>query len=277
MSEPDKSAKGVQGGAREARASAFNPLMEVRYFFTALGYFTRVPVPRWVGFEPPWLNAAARYFPLVGVLVGVLAALVYLGALHVFPAGVAVLLSMAATLLVTGAFHEDGLADCLDAFGGGYKKEDVLRIMHDSRIGAFGAIGLIVALALKWQTLAMLPPLRAATLMIAGHAASRVLAISYLASLEYVRPEGKAKPVAQRLSASALLLAAVFGLPWLCWPAWPDWRAAIATLAVLGVLRFALGRYFVRRIGGYTGDCLGFAQQIFELAIYLMGLAWISS
>ena len=69
----------------------------------------------------------------------------------------------------------------------------------------------------------------------------------------------------------------MFGLPWLFWPAWPDWRAGVATLAVLGALRYALGRYFVRRIGGYTGDCLGFAQQVFELAIYLMGLAWISS
>ncbi|MFP6559904.1 adenosylcobinamide-GDP ribazoletransferase [Paraburkholderia sp. B3] len=250
-----------------------NPLAELRYFFTALGYFTRVPVPRWVGFEPAWLNAAARYFPLVGVLVGALAALVYLVALRVFPPGVAVLLSMAATLLATGAFHEDGLADCCDAFGGGYQREDVLRIMHDSRIGAFGAIALVVALALKWQTLAALPPMRAATLMIAAHAASRACAISYLVTLDYVRDEGKAKPVAQRMSAAALLCACVSGLPWLFWP---DWRAGLATLVVLAVLRYGLGRYFVKRIGGYTGDCLGFAQQVFELAIYLMGLAWIS-
>ncbi|MFP4906508.1 adenosylcobinamide-GDP ribazoletransferase, partial [Paraburkholderia sp. BR14261] len=112
-----------------------NPLAELRYFFTALGYFTRVPVPRWVGFEPAWLNAAARYFPFVGALIGALGALVYLAALRVFPANVAVLLSMAVTLLATGAFHEDGLADSLDAFGGAYAREDVLRIMHDSRIG----------------------------------------------------------------------------------------------------------------------------------------------
>ena len=255
------------------------PLAELRYFFTALGYFTRVPVPRWVGFEPAWLNAAARYFPLVGVLIGALGALVYLAALRVFPASVAVLLSMAVMLLATGAFHEDGLADCLDAFGGAYTREDVLRIMHDSRIGAFGAIGLVVALALKWQTLAALPPARAAMLMIAAHAASRACAISYLVSLEYVRPEGKAKPVAQRMSARAWLCACVFGLPWLFWPTWsvtPDWRAGVATLVVLAVLRYVLGRYFVRRIGGYTGDCLGFAQQVFEIAIYLVGLAWIS-
>jgi adenosylcobinamide-GDP ribazoletransferase len=250
-----------------------NPLAELRYFFTALGYFTRVPVPRWVGYEPHYLNAAARYFPLVGVLVGGVGALIYLAALRMFPVGVAVLLSMATTLLLTGAFHEDGLADCCDAFGGGYTRDDVLRIMHDSRIGAFGAIALVIALALKWQTLAALPPLRAAWLMIGAHAASRACAISYLATLDYLRAEGKAKPVAQRMTSGSLALAAVFGLPWLFWP---DWRAGCAALAVLIVLRFALGRYFVRCIGGYTGDCLGFAQQVFEIAIYLTGLAWIS-
>ena len=257
-----------------------NPLAELRYFFTALGYFTRVPVPRWVGYEPHYLNAAARYFPLVGVLVGGVSALVYLAALHVFPASVAVLLSMAASLLITGAFHEDGLADCADAFGGAYTRENVLRIMQDSRIGAFGAIALVIALTLKWQTLAALPPMRAAALMVAAHAASRVSAISYLATLDYVRAEGKAKPVAQRLRGLALVWAAVSGLPWLGWPngfGAPDWRFAATVLVVLVVLRAAMGRYFVRRIGGYTGDCLGFAQQIFELSIYLVGLAWISS
>jgi adenosylcobinamide-GDP ribazoletransferase len=246
---------------------------ELRYFFTALGYFTRVPVPRWVGYEPHYLNAAARYFPLVGALVGAAGAIVYMAALRIFPGGVAVLLSMATTLLITGAFHEDGLADCVDAFGGAYTRDDALRIMHDSRIGAFGAIALMVALALKWQTLASLPPLRAAWLMIAAHAASRACAISYLVTLDYVRAEGKAKPVAQRMSRSAFCCAIVVGMPWLFWP---QWRAGCITLLVLVVLRFVLGRYFVRRIGGYTGDCLGFAQQIFELAIYLVGLAWIS-
>jgi adenosylcobinamide-GDP ribazoletransferase len=249
------------------------PLLELRYFFTALGYFTRVPVPRWVGYEPAYLNASARYFPLVGVLVGGVGAIVYLAALRVFPAGVAVLLSMAATLLLTGAFHEDGLADCFDAFGGAWKRDDVLRIMHDSRIGAFGAIALMVALALKWQTLAAMPPMRAAWLIVAAHATSRTMAISYLCTLDYVRAEGKAKPVAQKMGVGAFLLAAAFGLPWLFWP---DWRMACVMLGVLAVMRFLLGRYFVKRIGGYTGDCLGLAQQLFELALYLIGLGWIS-
>ncbi|KND58279.1 Cobalamin synthase [Candidatus Paraburkholderia schumanniana] len=250
------------------------PLDELRYFFTALGYFTRVPVPRWVGFEREYLNAAARYFPLVGAMVGGVAALAYLAALRVFPAGVAVLLSMAATLVLTGAFHEDGLADCVDAFGGAYTREDALRIMHDSRIGAFGAIALIVALAHKWQTLAALPPQRVAWIMVAAHAASRAFAISYLVTLDYVRAEGKAKPVAQRMSLASFALVLVFGLPWLFLI---DWKLACVTILELIVLRIFIGRYFVKRIGGYTGDCLGLAQQVFEIAIYLIGLAWISS
>ncbi|MBU9125743.1 adenosylcobinamide-GDP ribazoletransferase [Burkholderia multivorans] len=247
---------------------------EVRYFLVALGYFTRVPVPKAIGYAAGDLDQAARYFPLVGACVGAWGALVYLAALRVLPASIAVGLSMAATLLATGAFHEDGLADSCDAFGGGYTRDDVLRIMHDSRIGTFGAVALIVALGLKWQALAAMPPLRAAWTMIAAHAASRAAAVSLLLSLDYVRPEGKAKPVAQRMNARAACMAAAFGLPWLFWP---DWRAGVAALVALALVRACAARYFVKRIGGYTGDCLGFAQQASELAVYLVMLGWMSS
>jgi adenosylcobinamide-GDP ribazoletransferase len=246
---------------------------EARAFFAALGYFTRLPVPRGIGFEVGDLAGAARYFPLVGVLIGGLGAVVYLASMRVFPASIAVLLSMAATLVATGAFHEDGLADCCDAFGGGMTRDDVLRIMRDPRIGAFGAIGLVISLALKWQALVALPPLTAAWLMIASHAASRALTASYLVTLEYARVEGKAKPVAERMSVGAYCFAAVMGLPWVFWP---DWRAGVFALAVAIVLRMLLASWFVRRIGGYTGDCLGLAQQIFEVTIYLAVLGWIS-
>ena len=247
---------------------------ELRYFFVALGYFTRVPVPRSIGHEAGDLDQAARYFPLVGVCVGAWGALVYLAALRVLPASIAVGLSMAATLVATGAFHEDGLADSCDAFGGGYTRDDVLRIMHDSRIGTFGAVALVIALGLKWQALAAMPPLRAAWTMVAAHAASRAAAVSLLMSLDYVRPQGKAKPVAQRMGAGAAWVAAAFGLPWLFWP---DWRAGLAAFVALMLVRAWAARYFVKRIGGYTGDCLGFAQQLGELAIYLVVLGWISS
>jgi adenosylcobinamide-GDP ribazoletransferase len=189
----------------------------------------------------------------------------------VWPAGIAVLLSMAATLLATGAFHKDGLADSCDAFGGGYTREDIFRIMRDSRIGAFGAITLVIALALKWQALATLPPARAAWAMVAAHAASRALAISIPLGLDCAREDGKARPVARALSWRGALLAAASGLPWLCGF---GWRFACATLAALALLRTGALRYLRRRLGGYTGDCLGAVQQLAELAIYLMVCAW---
>lgn len=266
----------TERGKSSFRASArrFDLRVELRYLLAALGYFTRVPVRQDIGAAAGDLAGAIRYFSLVGALVGIVGAIVFLSALRFFPPSLAVLLSMAATLAMTGAFHEDGLADCCDGFGGGATREDVLRIMRDSRIGAFGAIGIVLALALKWQTLSALPPLMSAWLMIVAHAASRAMAASYLVTLDYARVEGKAQPVAQRMPIRTYALVAVFGLPWLFWP---DWHAGVLVLAVLVVLRMLLGRYFARRIGGYTGDCLGLAQQLFELAIYLTMLAWISS
>lgn len=223
------------------------------------------------------MNRAARYFPLIGWLVGAVAAAVYWLVLRTVPAqGVAVAVSMGATLLLTGAFHEDGLADCADGFGGGYTPEDRLRIMHDSRIGAFGAIAVCMALLLKWQLLSAMAPHSIGILvaMVAAHAASRAAAVSHLLTHDYVRAEGKAKPVAQRMRWSDALWAGVFGVVPLLW-----FGPMCAALIVVGLIlaRWLLGRYFVRRIGGITGDCLGMAQQIFELLILWGLLAWMSS
>jgi adenosylcobinamide-GDP ribazoletransferase len=249
-----------------------------RALWTAIGYFTRIPVPASVGFSQDGLNRAARYFPLVGWLVGAAGALAYWLAVHTVPApGVAVAASMVVTLLLTGAFHEDGLADCADGFGGGYTPEDRLRIKHDSRIGAFGAIAVCMALLLKWQLLtAMALPHTAGVMaaMVAAHAASRGMAVSYLLTPDYVRAEGKGKPVAQRMRWQDAVWVVLFGVLPLLW-----FGAACAAIVVAALLvaRWALGRYFLRRIGGITGDCLGFAQQLFELLTLWVLLAWTSS
>jgi adenosylcobinamide-GDP ribazoletransferase len=95
-----------------------------------------------------------------------------------------------------------------------------------------------------------------------------------LSTHDYARAAGKAEPVARRPGRGALFLIGACGLPWLFWP---DWRCGALTLGVLLGLRQLIGYWWRRRLGGYTGDCLGFAQQIFELAIYLSTLAWISS
>jgi len=232
----------------------------------AVMFFTRVPVSSSARHDPEDLQRAAAWFPLVGWLVGAVAAGVWWAAVQVWPPMVASGLSLAVTLLLTGAFHEDGFADVCDGFGGGYTKERVLEIMRDSRVGAFGAIGVVMILGLKWQTVAVLPVTTGAAVLFAGHAVSRAAAVSLMAVLPYVRdPAGKAKPLATELGGGRLVTALVCGFaPVVLLPARCAW-----SVAAVAVVWWLLGRWFRRRIGGYTGDCLGAAQQATEVVFYL--------
>lgn len=274
---------------------------EAEAFFGAVRFFTRLPVPAWVGHSQAALDRAARYFPLVGILVGVLGGLTFLITAFVLPVSIAVLLSMAATLAVTGAFHEDGLADAVDGFGGGWTREQVLMIMKDSRIGSYGAIAVALMLLAKFNALLELPDEWIAPALVAAHAASRFFSTLLIFSLDYVRedmppqppPRGggdggsqaaparnvggevwaKSKPLAVRMGAGGLAVAGCFGLAPL---ALLPWQAALAGLGLAALTTFFAARHFVRRIGGYTGDCLGATQQGAELAIYIgiLAVAW---
>lgn len=244
---------------------------EIEYFFAALRFFTRLPVPGWVGHSAEQLNHAARYFPLIGVIVGAIGGGVTLAAALLWPLPLAILAGMAATLLATGAFHEDGLADSIDGFGGGWTREDVLRIMKDSRIGSYGAIGIALVLLAKYQALAVLPAPGFFAALVAGHAVSRFASTTLIFALDYARDDdsSKSKPLATRMSRGELALAALFGLvPCLLLP---PAQVAVALLLV-AIVTLLAARYFAKRIGGYTGDCLGATQQVTELAFYL-GLA----
>ena len=126
---------------------------ELRLLLVAVQFLTRVPVPRWVGFKASWLNECARHLPLVGLGIGAFGALIWCAAAQVWPPTVAVLLSMVATVWLTGGFHEDGLSDTCDALGGAVSRDKALLIMKDSRIGAYGAISLVLMLGLKAATL----------------------------------------------------------------------------------------------------------------------------
>jgi adenosylcobinamide-GDP ribazoletransferase len=235
-------------------------------FLTALMFFTRVPVPKTLPYSEAYLNQSSRYFPLVGTVVGLVAGSVFWLSSLVLSLPVAVLLSMAGSILLTGGFHEDGLADACDGFGGGWTKERILEIMKDSRVGAFGAMGLVMVLLLKYTCLTSLPLHLMPLLLVAGHSLSRWVAVSFLFTHEYVREEGKAKPLASQLSFGALLFAGFWGVlpllffqnPWVFLLPFP-----------LFFVKWALGHYFQRWIGGYTGDCLGAAQQVLEIVFYL--------
>lgn len=241
---------------------------EAEAFFGAVRFFTRLPVPAWVGHSQEALDRAARYFPLVGILVGALGGLTFLLAALALPVSIALLFSMAATLLVTGAFHEDGLADAVDGFGGGWTREQVLAIMKDSRIGSYGALAVALMLLAKFNALYELPDEWIAPALVAAHAASRFCSTALIYALDYVRDDdsSRAKPLAVRLGSGSLAVAGLFGLAPL---ALLPWEAALAGLALAALTTFLDARYFVKRIGGYTGDCLGAAQQLAELAIYL--------
>lgn len=240
-------------------------MRELRLFFTALMFFTRIPCGRWAGSTQDDLNHASRYFPWVGLLVGSVAAATYWVSHHFLPQEIAVLLSIVATLLLTGAFHEDGLADAADGLGGGWEKEQVLTIMKDSRLGSYGALAIIMALLLKFQTLSHLAPALLPWVLIAGHALSRLAAVLVIAMQEYVRVSGRAKPLATKLSTPGLIVAGIGGLlPLVAFA--PHFLWALAPV-VLVWLWFS--RMLKRRLGGYTGDCLGAMQQLCELAFYL--------
>ncbi|WP_317984303.1 adenosylcobinamide-GDP ribazoletransferase [Candidatus Dactylopiibacterium carminicum] len=192
-------------------------MTELRRLLIAIGYFTRLPIPARVGWSAAELNRSARYFPLVGLLVGCACTAALWAAAQMFPPLVAVLLSMIFGLLLTGAFHEDGLADSADGFGGGWKKARVLSIMKDSRIGSYGAIALICAQLLKAGTLVSLDALALLALPLV-HALSRVPPLLIMAFMDYVREDNsaRAKPVAEGLGRAEWLTGALLGL----WPRW---------------------------------------------------------
>jgi len=249
---------------------------QVRLFFIALQFFTRLPIPAWVGFEAAWLQHASRYFPLVGIVVAAIAAAVYYAAALVLPAPVAAVLSTAASIYITGAFHEDGFADTCDGLGGGMTKERALEIMKDSRVGAYGAIGIVCMLVAKLSALAMLPPRVAVTALFVAHPLSRLAATALIWRLDYVRGEGKAKPLAQQMTTTEFAIATLTcALPAAYIVATDAMTPAAMLAAIVAATAAALwlGRLFVRRLGGYTGDCLGAVQQLAEALIYIAVLA----
>jgi adenosylcobinamide-GDP ribazoletransferase len=251
-------------------------MQQVRLFFIAMQFFTRLPIPAWVGFEESWLQHASRYFPLVGCVVAAIAAGVYSAAALLLPAPVAAVLSTAASIYLTGAFHEDGFADTCDGLGGGMTPARTLEIMKDSRIGAYGAIGIVCMLATKLSALSMLPPAQAVAALFLAHPLSRLAAASLIWQLEYVRGDGKAKPLAQQMTTAEFAIASATALLPAALLLAGGWAAADAVLAALMAALLAalwLGYKFLRRIRGYTGDCLGAVQQVAEALIYVAVLA----
>ncbi len=249
---------------------------ELHVLYTAVSFLTRIPVPEFP-FRDEYLSAAARYSPLVGALVGTIGAGVYAAATLLWPPEIAVALCLATTVYVTGAFHEDGFADFCDGFGGGWTKERILEIMKDSRTGAYGVVGAALMLLVRWAGLVTLAQHHVVVLdrnvslaicaLVGGHSISRFFSATYIYTHEYVREneDSRAKPMAKSMTGLSFLFAAVTTSPALLLLPLPYYFAAVPLL----IFYVWFGRLLVRRIGGYTGDCLGAAQQISEALFYL--------
>ncbi len=238
---------------------------QLNLFFLALGFFSRIPMPQWVEYSPEKLNQSSRYLTLVGWLLGALVAGVFFSAHTIFPETISLWLAMGFSLLLTGAFHEDGLADTADGFGGAFAREKKLTIMKDSRIGTYGASALVMALLGKYLLLIENSDIIIALLI--AHPLSRATAVSLIADMKYVSDSdtSKSKPLANRLSKMDLTILLITALPALFFLSLV--HAAIL-LAVLIAVRILAKAYLNKQIDGYTGDTLGAVQQISELTIY---------
>lgn len=257
---------------------------EWRIFLTAVMFLTRIRVPASIDHRPEYLQQSPRYFPLVGWIVGGISVLSFLVFNKFFSENIALLASIIAGILTTGAFHEDGFADTCDGFGGGWTKEKILLIMKDSRLGTFGVIGLLSILSAKFLVLKELPKFTPVSLsntlniflnyrvfigiILTGHSLSRFMGVTVIQQYAYVTADdgSKSKPVTtSRLSLPSLLVAALFGiLPMVLLP--PVFLFALLPVVLA---RFRMAAYFNKWIGGYTGDCLGAIQQVTEIVFYL--------
>ncbi len=245
----------------------------------AISFFTRLKIPPIKDFQQSWLNQANRYYGLVGILIGSISALVLLLASQFLPLSISIILSMICSVLVTGAFHEDGFADTWDGFGGGWTIDNKLSIMKDSRLGTYGALALVFAILIKYQLLIEISNIDSATTyqiiiaIIIAHTASRAMAVSIIFDQPYVRDNesSKIKPMTEQQSiVELIILLATSALPLLL----IEFKLACLLIGLLLLLRYFLIRWYHQQIGGYTGDLLGAAQQIAEICCYTVLLAY---
>ncbi len=240
---------------------------ELNIILSAFLFFTRVRLPFHVDYKKENQQFILTWFPLIGIFVGTVGGLSYYLSAFIFPQLVCVVLALGAMVLTTGALHEDGWGDVCDAFGGGYSKEQILNIMKDSRVGAYAAIGLIFLFAIKIAALSGISESKIPTLFIAAHALSRWPVLLITKFWQNARQTGasKSRDSSSPLSWARILLALLIALlPLLLFP----W-IVFAIVPVIVIATLLAGKYFEKHIGGYTGDCLGVAQQINEVLIFL--------
>jgi adenosylcobinamide-GDP ribazoletransferase len=235
----------------------------------AFQFLTRLPLKR-LAYKPDGLPRAIKYFPLVGLAVGVAAVALYRLLSAHLPIAVIALLIVLFSMLVTGGMHEDGLADAADAFGGGWDRQQILAIMKDSRIGSYGALALVFSIAGRILLLTYIPAANFVQYVISAEVLCRWVMLPLGAVLSGAGQQGsQGARIARRVSGASLAVGTLIALGTvgflLRMPAvWPIAAASAVTLFC--------GLYYKHRIGGVTGDCFGATGQVTLLAVYLCGV-----
>ena len=241
---------------------------QLHIFFNALSFFTRIPPPKWVIFSKENSKKSLRYICLVGLIVGGIGAVFFIGSESILPKSISVAISMIATIYCTGGFHEDGFADVCDGFGGGWTKAKILSIMKDSQIGAYGTLGLIFILLIKFLALYELPTKSVPLLILSGHAVSRLMAVALIYKLPYVSSyeTSKSKAIAQNRDVKSLVInISITLIALMCFKS----IYIFITLIPVFLSMLFLAYKFEKWIGGQTGDCAGATQQLCEVIYYI--------
>ena len=247
---------------------------EVNTFLTAVMFFTRIPCPKHIDHSEEILAESRKYFPLIGACIGISTALIFLLIDNLTNPIVAIILSIFASIILTGAFHEDGLADFVDGFGGGWSKEQILTIMKDSRLGTYGAVSLFLLILIKVALLFEIDKYNyIIPTLILSHTVSRFVASTIVQMMDYVQEDklSKSKPIASRkfsfrkqfisfipvMILTLLFTKSLFAIAFSFFP----------LLFMMPLMK--------KKIGGYTGDCLGACQQMSEVCFYFaMVVTW---
>jgi len=240
----------------------------LREFAAAVQFMTRIPVPAF-RFEPGMVLGGAKFYPLVGAVVA-------LGAIGLerllrshLPPAVTALTVLLYLVAITGGFHEDGLADTVDALGGAWTRPRMLEIMHDSRIGSFGTLAVCLSLLARWVLLSAMPPQRFAVYILAAHVLCRWSTLPLGALVDPARTDGLGARLAHRIPLASAAIGSLLAFLIVGWALRMD---AVVPIAAVGVITLLSALYYRSQIGGITGDCFGASNQLAEIAVYVCGV-----
>ena len=242
----------------------------VEELLVSFQFLTQLPISR-VAYQPDSLSRSAKFFPVVGLVIGLGATLLQHVLTPYLNRTLVAFLVLTFLVLITGGLHEDALADTADAFGGGWNREQVLTILKDSRIGSFGALALVLSVLARFLLLSILPMHRFTALVVSAHVLCRwtTLPLSYFLRPARESDDGQGARIATKISPASLLIGSLLSFAVVFYLMRREfWIPVLVALGIAGLS----GLYYFRRIGGVTGDCFGATNQLTEIAVYFCGV-----